>query len=156
MATLLRTVLALAGATTVTSIDNGLGLLPPMGWRSWNYFFGDINQTIMEQVMDAMASRSRMVDGKPTSLLDLGYNNCGLDDGWQKCGAGVYGSFHDAQGKPVVDTDKFPNMTAMTEHGHRLGLRVGWYVCSWLIQRAAGIRKLPRPPLLPPCGARLR
>ena len=35
--------------------------------------------------MDAMADRSRTVDGKPQSLLDLGYNNCGLDDNWQQC-----------------------------------------------------------------------
>jgi hypothetical protein len=32
----------------------------------------------MEKMMEAMADKSRLVDGKPTSLLELGYNNCGL------------------------------------------------------------------------------
>ena len=73
-----------------------------------------------------MVSRDRLVDGKPTSLLDLGYVNCGLDDGWQDCGAGVYGSFHDIDGNPIVDLTKFPNMSSMTHHGHSLGLKVGW------------------------------
>ena len=31
--------------------------------------------------MDAMASRARTVDGKPTSLFDVGYNRIGMDDG---------------------------------------------------------------------------
>merc|ERR1719383_1271092 len=38
--------------------------------------------------MDGMARRSRMVDGVPTSLCDLGYCDVGLDDNWQACGAG--------------------------------------------------------------------
>ena len=29
--------------------------------------------------------RSRTVAGKPTSLLDLGYNHVGLDGGWNYC-----------------------------------------------------------------------
>ena len=46
----------------------------------------------MEGTMDAMANRSRTtVDARKTSLLDLGYNNCGLDDNWQACGQGVNG-----------------------------------------------------------------
>ena len=49
--------------------------------------------------MDALVDRSRTVDGKPTSLLDLGYNRIGLDDSWQECGAGVNGSFH-VRGRP--------------------------------------------------------
>jgi len=37
--------------------------------------------------MDAMVDRSRTVNGKPTSLADLGYSDVGLDDAWQLCGA---------------------------------------------------------------------
>ena len=122
-------VLAAAAATPLTvAIDNGLGLLPPMGWRSWNCYHGDVTQQLMENVMDVMASRQRTVDGKPTSLLDLGYTNCGLDDNWQACGAGALGGFHDATGAPIVNVKTFPNMSAMTDHGHKLGLRVGWYM----------------------------
>ena len=110
------------------AIDNGLGLLPPMGWRSWNCFHANVDQAKMEGIMDAMVDRSRLVDGKPTSLLDLGYDNCGLDDNWQACGAGALKGFHDTEGNPIVNTKLFPNMSAMTEYGHKLGLRVGWYM----------------------------
>lgn len=34
----------------------------------------------MQGVMDAMVERWMTVDGKAVSLLDLGYENCGLDD----------------------------------------------------------------------------
>jgi hypothetical protein len=32
----------------------------------------------------AMADRSRLVDGQPTSLLDLGYTSVGLDAYWEQ------------------------------------------------------------------------
>eukprot|EP01046_Picozoa_sp_COSAG06_P007549 COSAG06_NODE_370_length_16728_cov_5.639004_12_plen_54_part_00 len=37
-----------------------------------------MNQTKMTGTMDRMAARTRSVNGKPTSLLDLGYQNVGL------------------------------------------------------------------------------
>ena len=55
-------------------------------------------------------SRKRTVDGVPTSLLDLGYDYAGLDDGWQSCGAGINGSFHTKDGTPIVNTTKFPSL----------------------------------------------
>jgi len=126
--------LILSAALAATAIDNGLARTPPMGWRSWNCYGGDVNQTKMESVMDRMAERVRMVDGKLTSLKDLGYVNCGLDDNWQACKAGVNGSFHDADGNPIINTKTFPDLKAMTDHAHSLGLRAGWYmnncICS--------------------------
>lgn len=49
----------------------------------------------MIAVVDAMANRSRTVNGKPMSLIDIGYLGVGLDDNWQACGTGVNGTFHD-------------------------------------------------------------
>ena len=69
---------------------------------------------MVEQV-DALVDRSRLVEGKPTSLLDLGYESVGLDDAWQACGKGVNGSFHNADGEPLVNLQTFPNLTAMNE-----------------------------------------
>jgi len=107
-----------------------------MGWRSWNTFFGDVTQALMAEMMDLVAARDRLVDGVPTSLLDLGYSNVGLDDGWQLCGA--YGpekfTFHDALGSPVINRSRFPDFEAMTAHAHAKGLTAGWYlnncICS--------------------------
>jgi len=106
----------------------GLALTPPMGWRSWNAFHRGISQAKMQQTMDKMTQRSREVVGTKVSLLDLGYSNCGLDDNWQACGTGVKGSFHDANGTPLVNLTTFPDMGAMVAHGHSLGLHIGWYI----------------------------
>ena len=88
----------------------------------------------MEGIMDQMAVKNRTVDGKPTSLVDLGYHNCGLDDNWQACKTGVDGSFDDKDGNPLINNKTFPDMKAMTDHGHSKGIRVGWYmnncICS--------------------------
>ena len=112
----------------VLAIDNGRGITPPMGWRSWNLFGHNVNQQLMEATMDGMVSRKRNVNGKPTSLCDLGYCDVGLDDNWQECGA--YGSekytYHDAAGFPVVNKERFPDFIAMTDHAHKLGLTSGW------------------------------
>lgn len=121
-------------ANTVVSVDNGLGLSPPMGWRSWNCYGKHVNQSKMQSIMDKMAQKTRSVDGVPTSLLDLGYNNCGLDDNWQQCNAGAFNSFHDIDGYPIINTDLFPDMKGMTDHGHALGLRVGWYMNNCICQ----------------------
>ena len=55
------------------SIDNGLGLSPPMGWsanNAWHWIYG---QDVMEASYEVLASRARSVDGKPTSMADVGY-----------------------------------------------------------------------------------
>ena len=125
---LLRTLLFATCGHFAASIDNGIGVTPPRGWRSWNQFDTAINQGLIEAQYAAMVNKSRMVDGVPTSLLDLGYSSAGIDDGWQKCNSGPGGvGFHDAQGYPIVDTSKFPDMKAMTAKARSLGLTAGWY-----------------------------
>ena len=46
-----------------------------MGFRTWNEFGEDVNQTLMEQIYAALAERRHTVDGRPTSLVDLGYRH---------------------------------------------------------------------------------
>eukprot|EP00440_Ansanella_granifera_P071257 gb/GFBE01077339.1/.p1 GENE.gb/GFBE01077339.1/~~gb/GFBE01077339.1/.p1 ORF type:complete len:440 (+),score=80.99 gb/GFBE01077339.1/:1-1320(+) len=105
------------------ALDNGLALTPPMGWRSWNYFKGNIDQITMLAQVEAMATRRH---GNP-SLLELGYSQVGLDDAWQACGAGVNRSFHNESGYPIINTTRFPDMKAMTDYAHRRGVKIGWY-----------------------------
>eukprot|EP00931_Biecheleriopsis_adriatica_P102882 TRINITY_DN77790_c0_g1_i1.p1 TRINITY_DN77790_c0_g1~~TRINITY_DN77790_c0_g1_i1.p1 ORF type:complete len:457 (+),score=78.45 TRINITY_DN77790_c0_g1_i1:29-1372(+) len=118
-------ILACFGPTA--SIDNGLGLTPPMGWRSWNLYGGNVEQKLIEGIMDGMVSKKRSVDGVATSLCDLGYCDVGLDDAWQDCGAGKTYHYHDDSGIPIVNRKRFPNMLSMTDHAHSLGLSAGWY-----------------------------
>ena len=69
-------------ATATLSADDGLALTPPRAWRSWNQFNGAVTQADVERALHGLADRSRLVDGKPTSLADLGYTDAGIDDGW--------------------------------------------------------------------------
>lgn len=114
----------LAGAAAT---DNGMAPTPPMGWRSWNSFHLDINDAKMRQMVDALASRSRLVDGKPTSLADLGFGRMGIDDGWQACGTGFQQSFHAKDGTPLVNKSIFPDLKAMVSYGHSKGVKMEWY-----------------------------
>jgi alpha-galactosidase len=106
-----------------------------MGWRSWNLYGADVNQDLIEGIMDGMVSKKREVDGVPTSLCDLGYCDVGLDDNWQNCNAGTGGNhYHDDDGNPIMNYDRFPDMKSMVDHAHKLGLTAGWYgnncICS--------------------------
>ena len=66
--------------------------------------------------MSGIVDRSRMVNGKLTSLADLGYSDVGLDDNWQQCGS--YGpenyTFHSQEGRPVVNSSSFWDFQQMT------------------------------------------
>ncbi len=88
----------------------------------------------MQSQMDGLVSKKRFVDGVATSLQDLGYSDVGLDDNWQVCSTTNKYTYHDNQGRPIVNTKVFPDMRAMTDYGHKLGFTVGWYhnncICS--------------------------
>ena len=72
-----------------------------------------------------LADRSRLVDGRPTSLL--GYEHAAIDDGWQECNSGPGGvGFHNVSGFPNVNTTSFPSMAVMTAKARSLGLKAGW------------------------------
>ena len=110
-------------ASHALAIDNGLGRKPPMGWRSWNLYGEKVNQSLLQHTMDGMVARKRKVDGVLTSLCDLGYCDVGLDDNWQDCKAGSKYSYHDDEGAPLVNRERFPDMIAMTSYAHKLA---GW------------------------------
>mmetsp|Transcript_20832 Transcript_20832/g.41271 ORF Transcript_20832/g.41271 Transcript_20832/m.41271 type:complete len:429 (+) Transcript_20832:36-1322(+) len=112
--------------------DNGLALTPPLGWRSWNLFGANVNQSLITSIMDGMVKQRNGV-----SLLDVGYSDVGLDDNWQSCNdpkAAPGMHYHDAEGNPIVNTQRFPDFKAMTDHAHSLKLTSGWYgnncICS--------------------------
>ena len=90
----------------------------------------NVNQTLIMSIMKGMTSRTRTVNGKPTSLCDLGYCDVGLDDMWQACDSpdaapGMH--YHDKEGNPIVNKKVFPDLKQMTDYAHSLGLTSGWY-----------------------------
>ena len=120
----------IAGPTPTRAADNGVARTPPMGWRSWNFFACEIDGSVFERQIAALTDRSRLVDGRPTSLADLGYNTVGIDDCWQDClhPDSVNGSYHNAEGKPLVDESRFPGgLRALSDHATAKGIQLGWY-----------------------------
>ena len=44
-------------------LDNGVALTPPMGWRSWNCYQGEVSAAKIMATIDAITSRARTVAG---------------------------------------------------------------------------------------------
>ena len=111
--------------------DNGLALTPPLGWRSWNLYGGNVHQSKMIKIIDGMVRRNRVDHlGNVISLSDLGYSDVGVDDVWQECNSpyaaeGMH--YHDKYGIPLVNFARFPSMTNMTRYANNLNLTAGWY-----------------------------
>ena len=70
----------------------------------------------------------------PTSLADLGYTRASVDGRYLACApstttackydcGGVNGSYHDAEGRPVLNKTGFPDVAAMVAKAHSLNLR---------------------------------
>jgi len=107
---------------------NGLARTPPLAWRSYNAQVDSqfaMTQANFVEIIDALADRSRTVAGVPTSLLDLGYSTVGIDGGYELCPGGTG---HDADGRPIINTATFPNITALAAHAHALHIKLGWYL----------------------------
>ena len=70
---------AIVLACTVASVAAApAARTPPAGWRSWNYYACEISSSVFERQIAALVDRTREVDGKPTSLADLGYLTVGI------------------------------------------------------------------------------
>ena len=98
-----------------------------MGWRSWNAFQSDINQSTFTKAVDAVAKKRNVAfHDQPVSLCDLGYCSVGIDEGWEGCGDGVDGSQHYRNGTPAVN-HKFPDLRQLVNYSHDRGVEMGWY-----------------------------
>jgi alpha-galactosidase len=106
--------LLLLCVTPSRSLDNGVGLTPPMGWNSWNAFHCDIDEKLIQSVAN------RIVE---LGLDTLGYNYVNLDDCWMKQAR--------VGGKYVGDPDRFPSgMKAIGDFLHGLNLHFGIYTSA--------------------------
>lgn len=93
--------------------DNGLAKTPPMGWNSWNIFHGEIDETKIKQIADAMVS---------SGMKDAGYVYLNLDDNWMANPA------RDANGNLRGDPTRFPSgIKALADYVHAKGLKLGIY-----------------------------
>lgn len=85
-------------------------LSPLMGFTSWNAFGGDVSQEKM------LSTAKKIVE---LGISEYGYSYINTDSGWQ----GQYGGEFDA----VQPNEKFPDMKAMCDEIHAMGLKCGIY-----------------------------
>lgn len=90
-------------------VGNKLSLTPPLGWNSWNCWGLSVSDKKIRQSADAM---------KSSGLIDHGWTYINIDDGWE--------DKHDKDGK-ILTNSKFPNMFALCDYVHSLGLKIGIY-----------------------------
>ena len=103
---------ALFIAWQAPALENGLAGTPPMGWNCWNVFGGDIDETKIREIADAMVT---------SGMKDAGYVFLNLDDKWMNPG-------RDAGGRLQGDLTRFPNgIKALADYVHARGLKLGLY-----------------------------
>lgn len=91
------------------------GLLPPLGWNSWNTFTWDINEALIKQVADSFITGG---------YKSAGYEYIVIDDCWSL-------KERDRNGNLVADPAKFPSgIKALSDYLHEKGLKLGIYSCA--------------------------
>jgi alpha-galactosidase len=94
---------------TIVAGEGKLALTPPMGWNSWYAWFDGVDQEKMAAAADAMVR---------SGLAAHGWQYVDIDDCWE--------GERDAAGE-IHPNAKFPDMKALADHIHSLGLRFGIY-----------------------------
>jgi hypothetical protein len=105
-----------ADATVKFIIGDQIALTPPMGWNSWNAWGLTVDQ---EKVL----ASARVY--KEKGLMNHGWTYINVDDGWEIIGSSTQ-SKRDSLGK-IITNEKFPNMKALGDSIHALGLKFGIY-----------------------------
>jgi alpha-galactosidase len=94
-----------------TALDNGLALIPPMGWNSWNKFGCNVSEDLIKSMADSMVA---------SGMKEAGYQYIVIDDCWQVS--------RDEKGNIVPDGQRFPSgMKALGDYIHSKGLKFGIY-----------------------------
>ena len=78
LAALCFTLCAIKGA----SLNNGAGLVPPLGWSSWYGFTSNINEDLLLGIGDGLLAPRTLKNGSVTSLFAVGFRNVWVDDGF--------------------------------------------------------------------------
>jgi len=103
-------------------VGEKIALTPPMGWNSYNCWAESVDQ---EKIL--RSARALVASG----LADHGWTYINIDDTWQ----GERGGPHRA----IQGNEKFPDMRALCDAVHALGLKAGIYSSPW-VTTYAGFR----------------
>jgi alpha-galactosidase len=98
-----------AAFSALHAVGQDVALTPPMGWNSWNYFAGKVDDKGVRAAADQIVS---------SGMKDAGYIYVNIDDTWE--------GKRDETG--VLHTnEKFPDMKALADYVHSKGLKIGIY-----------------------------
>jgi alpha-galactosidase len=97
-------------------VGETIALTPPMGWNSWNIYASKVTQELVLANAKAMAS---------SGLINHGWSYMNIDDVWQGKRAGEFHAI-------LPDSTTFPDMQALCDEVHGLGLKIGTYSTPWI------------------------
>lgn len=95
-------------------VGERIALTPPLGWNSWNCWGDTVSQ-------DKVLSAARAMVDK--GLRNHGWTYINIDDGWQ----GVRGGAFNA----IQPNSRFPDIKALIDSVHAMGLKFGIYSTPW-------------------------
>ena len=96
-----------------------IALTPPMGWNSWNCWAGSVDQAKVLRSAKALVS---------SGLINHGWTYVNIDDTWQGQRGGPLNA--------LQPNGKFPDMKALCDQVHDLGLKAGIYSTPWITSYA--------------------
>jgi alpha-galactosidase len=97
-------------------VGDDICLTPPMGWNSWNCWGSSVDQN------KVLRSAIGFIKNK---LNEHGWTYINIDDAWQGERGGILNALQ-------PDLRKFPNMKALCDSIHSMGLKVGIYSTPWV------------------------
>ncbi len=96
-------------------VGENICLTPPMGWNSWNCWHGGVDQ---EKVLHSARSMAE------SGLEQHGWSYVNIDDCWQGTRGGALNAIQ-------PDLKKFPDIKALADQVHGMGLKLGIYSTPW-------------------------
>lgn len=99
-----------------------LALTPPMGWNHWYAHYDRVTDKMMRQAADVMLR---------SGMADVGYQYVNIDDCWMNAAKQNdplrVGPHRDAHGN-LLANKHFPDLRALTDYIHGVGLKAGTYI----------------------------
>ena len=92
-----------------------LALTPPLGWNSWNAGGPHVDTAKVRAAARAMVDKG---------LIQHGWTYVNIDDAWQGKRGGRYNA--------IQPNEKFPDLKALADEVHGLGLKIGIYSTPWI------------------------
>ncbi|MGB9864329.1 MAG: NPCBM/NEW2 domain-containing protein [Candidatus Saccharicenans sp.] len=91
-------------------VGDRICLTPPMGWNSWNCWGCSVTDENVRQSARAMVEKG---------LINYGWTYINIDDCWH--------GKRDPKTGEIRSNEKFPDMKALADYVHSLGLKIGLY-----------------------------